>query len=76
MKVLENRRNDKLQTVAAAKQNRRKNSTASAAPATKNRSPRLEGDELRRAVEELRDTKSERRVQELKRVISVSLCRA
>jgi hypothetical protein len=76
MKVLENRRNDRLKSVAAAKQNRRKNSAASAAPARKNRPPRLEGDELRRALEELRKTKSEPRAQELKRAISVSLVEA
>jgi len=76
MKAWENRRDDMLKSVAAAKQNRRKNSAASATPSPKNRSPRLEGDELRRAVEELRDTKSERRAQELKRAISVSLVEA
>jgi hypothetical protein len=62
-----------LKSVADAKQNRRKNSTESTARARKNRRPRLEGEELRRAVEELRDTKSELRAQELKRAISVSL---
>jgi hypothetical protein len=73
MKVLENRRNDNLKIVAGAKRNRRKNSAASAAPDRKDRSPLLQGEELRRALEELRDTKSERRAQELKRAISVSL---
>ena len=64
-----------LRSVAVAKQNHPKNS-ASASPAARKRSPRLEGDELRRALEELRDTKSETRAQQLKKAISVSLCRA
>jgi hypothetical protein len=76
MKVLENRRNDNLQSVAGAKHNRRKNAAASAAPAPKNLPPRLQGEELRRALKELRETKSEPRAQELKRVISVSLVEA
>jgi hypothetical protein len=76
MKVLENRRNDRLKNVAGAKQNRRKNSAASAAPSRKTHTPRLQGEELRRALEELRETKSEPRAQELKRVISVSLVEA
>jgi hypothetical protein len=62
--------------VAAAKQNRRKNSASSATPARKNDSPLLQGEELRRALEELRNTKSESRAQELKRAISVSLLQA
>jgi hypothetical protein len=74
MKALENSRDDMLKSVAGAKQNRRKNSAASAAG--KNRPPRLQGEELRRALEELRETKSEPRAQELKRAISVSLVEA
>jgi hypothetical protein len=62
-----------LKSVAGARQDRRRNSAASAAPARKNRSPLLQGEELRRALEELRHTKSESRAQELKRAISVSL---
>jgi hypothetical protein len=73
VKASENRRNDRLKIVAGAKQNRRKNSAASAAPSRKNPTPRLQGEELRRALEELRETKSEPRAQELKRAISVSL---
>jgi len=73
MKALENSRDDMLKSVAGAKQNRRRNSAASAAPARKNHPPRLQGEELRRALEELRETKSELRAQELKRAISVSL---
>jgi hypothetical protein len=65
-----------LKSMTAAKQNRQKDSAESTAPARKNRRPRLEGDELRRALEELRDTKSELRAQELKRAISTSLCEA
>jgi hypothetical protein len=76
MKVFGNRRNDNLQIVAAAKRNRRKNSAASAAPPQKNHPPRLQGEQLRRALEELRETKSEPRAQELKRAISVSLVEA
>jgi hypothetical protein len=76
MEALENKRDDMLKSVAGAKRNRRKNSAASAAPDRKDRSPLLQGEELRRALEELRDTKSEPRAQELKRVISHSLCRA
>jgi hypothetical protein len=62
--------------MAAAKKNHRQNSAASAAPAHRNRPPRLQGEELRRALEELRETKNESRAQELKRAISISLCEA
>jgi hypothetical protein len=76
MKVLENRRDDRLKSMAAAKKNHRKNSAVDAGPARRNRPPRLQGEGLRRALEELRETKSEPRAQELKRVISVSLVEA
>ncbi|MGA8432323.1 MAG: hypothetical protein WB729_21030 [Candidatus Sulfotelmatobacter sp.] len=54
--------------------NRRKQ--ASGIPARKERSARLQGRDLRRALEELRDTKSETRAQELKKAISDSICGA
>jgi hypothetical protein len=62
--------------MALAKRSRQKNSAASATPARKNRSSRLQDQELRRALEELRDTKSETRAQELKKAISDSICGA
>jgi len=62
--------------MAVAKRSREKNSAASAAPARKDRLPRLKGQELRRALEELRDTKNETRAQELKKAISDSICGA
>jgi hypothetical protein len=66
-----------MSDMAVARQNRQKRaSSAAAAPARKNSSPRLQGQDLRRALEELRDTKSERRAQELKKVISNSICGA
>jgi len=65
----------KVKGMAVAKQSRQKHAPpTSTVPARKERSPRLQGQELRRALEELRDTKSERRAQELKRVISDSIC--
>jgi hypothetical protein len=36
---------------------------------------RLQGQDLRRALEALRDTKSDRRAQELKKVITDTVCR-
>ncbi len=65
-----------LRNMAVAKRSRQKNSAASAASARKSRSPQLQGQDLRRALEELRDTKNERRAQQLKRVISDSMCGA
>lgn len=62
-----------MSNMAAAKPSRRKQ--ASAMPARKERSPRLQGRDLRRALEEIRDTKSETRAQELKKAISDSICR-
>jgi hypothetical protein len=35
---------------------------------------KLQGKELRRAMEEFRDTKDDRRAQELKKIISSSIC--
>jgi hypothetical protein len=67
---------DIMSDMAVSKQNRQRNSAASASPARKARSPRLQGQKLRRALEELRDTKSETRAQELKRAISDSICGA
>jgi len=60
--------------LAIAKPSRRKQ--ASAIPARKERAARLRGRDLRRALEELRDTKSETRAQELKKAISDSICGA
>ena len=40
------------------------------------RSPKLQGQGLRRDLEELRDTKSDRRARELKNVIADSICSA
>jgi hypothetical protein len=65
-----------MSDMAVVRQNRQKRASAVAAPARKNSSPRLQGQDLRRALEELRDTKSERRAQELKKVISNSICGA
>jgi hypothetical protein len=60
--------------MAVVRPNRRKQ--ASGIPARKERSARLQGRDLRRALEELRDTKSETRAQELKKAISDSICGA
>jgi len=65
-----------LSDMAVATRSREKNSGAWAAPARKIRFPRLKGQDLRRALEELRDTKSETRAQELKKAISDSICGA
>jgi len=59
--------------MAVAKHARHK-PTAAVVSARKARSPRLQGQNLRRALEELRDTKSDRRAQQLKRVIADSIC--
>jgi hypothetical protein len=67
---------DIMSDMAVSKRSHQKNSAASASPARKARSPRLQGQKLRRALEELRDTKSETRAQELKRAISDSICGA
>jgi hypothetical protein len=37
---------------------------------------KLQGNELRRVVEELRDTKDDRRAEELKKIIGDSICGA
>ena len=62
--------------MAVAKQSRQKRASAEAVPTRKERPARLQGRDLRRALEELRDTKSETRAQELKKVISDSICGA
>jgi len=62
--------------MAVAKRTQRKQSTASRIANTREEAPRLEGKELRRALEELRDTKSERRAKELKKAITSSICGA
>jgi hypothetical protein len=59
-----------------AKQTRQKEASATAVPARKELQARLKGRDLRRALEELRDTKSETRAQELKKAISDSICGA
>src|ERR1700730_7650606 len=55
---------------------RQKPAAATPVPARNEGPARLQGQDLRRAPEGLRDTKSERRVQELKKVISESICGA
>ena len=60
--------------MAVAKQTQRKQSASSRLPNTRKDVPRLEGKELRQALEELRDTKSERRAKELKKAIAYSIC--
>jgi len=62
--------------MAVAKQSRQKRASVAAIPAREERPARLQGGDLRRALEELRDTKSETRAQELKKVISDSICGA
>jgi ribosomal protein L22 len=63
--------------MAVAKQTRQKQSqTPSRASARNRKPPTLQGQDLRRALEELRDTKSERRAKELKRAIAHSICDA
>jgi hypothetical protein len=62
--------------MAVAKQSRRKRASVTAIPAREERTARLQGRDLRRALEELRDTKSETRAQELKKAISDSICGA
>ena len=54
----------------------RKRLSATSAPTRKGSPTRLQGRDLRRALEELRDTKSETRAQELKRAITDSICGA
>jgi hypothetical protein len=65
-----------MKDMAVAKQNRQKRASVAAVPARKERPARLQGRDLRRALEELRDTKSETRAQELKKAISDSICGA
>jgi hypothetical protein len=60
--------------MAVAKQSRQKGGSIAAVPARKGRPNRLQGSDLRRALEELRETKSETRAQELKKAISESIC--
>jgi hypothetical protein len=43
---------------------------------TKETPKKLQGKELRRVVEEFRDTKDDRRAEELKKIISDSICGA
>jgi len=62
--------------MAVAKQSGRKQASAGAVPARKERQSRLQGRDLRRALEELRDTKSETRARELKKAIGDSICGA
>jgi hypothetical protein len=62
--------------MAVAKQSRKKRASARAVPARKERQARLQGRDLRRALEELRDTKSEARARELKNAIGDSICGA
>jgi hypothetical protein len=62
--------------MAVAKQSRQKQTSATALPARKDRQPRLQGRDLRRALEELRDTKNETRAQELKKALGDSICGA
>jgi len=62
--------------MAVAKQSRQKRAPVAAASVRKQRPARLQGQDLRRALEELRDTKSETRAQELKKAISDSICGA
>jgi hypothetical protein len=60
--------------MAVAKQGRQKRASVAGVPSRKERPIRLQGRDLRRALEELRDTKSETRAQELKKAISDSIC--
>jgi len=60
--------------MAVAKQSRQKRTSATIVTRRDERPARLQGRDLRRALEELRDTKSETRAQELKKVISDSIC--
>jgi hypothetical protein len=62
--------------MAVAKRTGQKDSPRVRAVSRKEPQPRLKGQELRRALEELRDTKSESRAEELKKVISYSICGA
>jgi hypothetical protein len=62
--------------MAVAKQSRQKQASATSVPARKERPARLRGRDLRLALEELRDTKSETRAQELKKAIGDSICGA
>jgi|HubBroStandDraft_3_1064219.scaffolds.fasta_scaffold1072364_1 hypothetical protein len=63
-------------SMAVAKQSRQKRASAAAANVPEGRPARLQGNDLRRALEELRDTKSEARAQELKKAIGDSICGA
>jgi hypothetical protein len=65
-----------MMSMAVTRQSRHKRASAAAAPARKGRPDRLQGRDLRRALEELRDTKSETRAQELKKAISDAICGA
>jgi hypothetical protein len=57
-----------------AKQGRKKVAPIGASAARKRPEGLLQGQDLRRALEELRDTKNDARAQELKRVIADSIC--
>jgi hypothetical protein len=63
-----------MKDMAVPKQSRQKRASSAPSRSRKNRSARLQGQDLRRALEELRDTKSETRAQELKKAISDSIC--
>ena len=65
-----------MSDMAVAKQSRQKRTSVTAISAHKERPAWLQGNDLRRALEELRDTKSESRAQELKKAISDSICGA
>jgi hypothetical protein len=65
-----------MSNMAVAKQSRQKGASVTTVPTRKGRTARLQGRDLRRALEELRDTKSETRAQTLKKVISDSICGA
>jgi hypothetical protein len=65
-----------IEDMAMPKQGRHKRAPSTTSRPRRSRSPRLQGEELRRALEELRDTKSETRAQELKKAISDSICGA
>jgi hypothetical protein len=65
-----------IEDMAMPKQSRHKRASSTTSCPRRSRSPRLQDEELRRALEELRDTKSETRAQELKKAISDSICGA
>jgi ribosomal protein L22 len=60
--------------MAVAKRTQRKQSGASRLPKARQDARQFEGKELRQALEELRDTKNERRAKALKKAIANSIC--